>query len=719
MTTPVKNASRRKFLQSSGALSGALVIAFYLPMGGRAYAQAPKRVYPPNAFLKIGKDNTVTVVVKHLEFGQGVQTSLPMLVCEELECDWTKVKTEFAPADSVYGNLFWGGMQGTGGSSSVANSFDQLRRVGAQARTMLIQAAATQWKLKPEDLKAEKGFVIGPGGKKASFGSLADAAMKLPIPQDVKLKDPKDWKLIGKPTRRLDGPEKVDGKAVFGIDMKRPNLHTAVVMHPPVFGAQVKSFNVDKVKAVSGVTHVIEIGSGVAVVGKSYWAAKSGRDVLEVEWDTPSTAATLTSERLRADYRDLAKKPGGAVAKKADNPEAIKGAARTITAEYEFPFLAHAAMEPLNCTVELRADRAEIWAGTQMPGVDQAAAAKVFGFKPEQVKVNTLTAGGGFGRRANPNSDWIIDACEIAKGAQVPVKLVWSREDDIRGGYYRPMYVHRADIGLDAQGNIVGWNHVIVGQSILTGTPFEAFAVKEGVDGTSVEGVPDTKYDIPNLAVTLRTVGLPVPPLWWRSVGHTHTAYVMETLIDEIAAASKQDPVAFRRKLLAKEPRFVKVLDLAAEKAGWGTALPAGRARGVAIVESFGTICAQVAEVSLDNGAPKVHRVTAVIDCGPVVNPLTVEAQVQSAIAYGLGAALYSELTLKGGGVEQSNFHDYRVLRLSDMPQVSVYTVAGSPRVSGVGEPGTPPVGPAVANALAVLTGKRARVLPLANMKWA
>ncbi|QJR11795.1 Isoquinoline 1-oxidoreductase subunit beta [Usitatibacter rugosus] len=719
MTTSVKNASRRKFLQSSGALSGALVIAFYLPMGGRAYAQAPKMVYPPNAFLRIGKDNTVTVIVKHLEFGQGVQTSLPMLICEELECDWTKVKAELAPADPVYGNIFWGGMQGTGGSSSVANSFDQLRLVGAQARTMLIQAAATQWKLKPEELKADKGFVTGPGGKKASFGSLADAAMKLPIPQDVKLKDPKDWKLIGKPTRRLDAPDKVDGKAVFGIDVKRPNLHTAVVMHPPVFGAQVKSFNVDKVKAVSGVTHVIEIASGVAVVGKGYWAAKSGRDVLEVEWDIPRTASTLSTERLRADYRDLAGKPGGAVAKKADNPEAIKGAVRTISAEYEFPFLAHAAMEPLNCTVELRADGAEIWAGTQMPGVDQAAAAKVFGFKPEQVKVNTLTAGGGFGRRANPNSDWIIDACEIAKGAQVPVKLVWSREDDIRGGYYRPMYVHRADIGLDAQGNIVGWNHVVVGQSILTGTPFEAFAVKDGVDGTSVEGVPDTKYDIPNLAVTLRSVGLPVPPLWWRSVGHTHTGFVMETLIDEIAAASKQDPVAFRRKLLAKDPRFVKVLDLAAEKAGWGSPLPAGRARGVAIVESFGTICAQVAEVSLENGAPKVHRVTAAIDCGPVVNPMTVEAQVQSAIAYGLGAVLYSELTLKDGGVQQSNFHDYRVLRLSDMPQVSVFTVPGGTKVSGVGEPGTPPIGPAVANALAALTGKRARVLPLANMKWA
>ncbi|APV50443.1 hypothetical protein BWI17_12495 [Betaproteobacteria bacterium GR16-43] len=711
--------NRRDFLKSSTALSGALVIGFYLPAGGRAFAQAPaKMVYPPNAFLRIAKDNTVTVVVKHLEFGQGVQTSLPMLVCEELECDWTKVKTELAGSNPVYGNVFMGGFQITGGSSSVANSFDQMRLVGAQARTMLIQAAATQWKVKPETLKAENGFVVG-GGKKASFGSLADAAMKLPLPEGVKLKEPGQWKLVGKPTRRLDAPDKVDGKTVFGIDVKRPNLHTAVVMHAPVFGAQVKSFNADKVKAIPGVTHVIEITSGVAVLGKGYWAAKTGRDALEIEWDIPPESATLSTERLRADYRAEAKKPNGAVVKAAANADALKGAAKTIVAEYEFPFLAHAAMEPLNCTVEAREGSAEIWAGTQMPSVDQAAAAKVLGLQPAQVKINTMTTGGGFGRRANPNSDWIVDACEIAKAAKVPVKLVWSREDDIRGGYYRPMYVHRAEIGLDAQGNILGWNLDIVGQSILAGTPFESMMVKGGVDATSVEGTADTKYEIPNLAVKLHTVALPVPALWWRSVGHTHTAYVMETLIDEVAAASKQDPVEFRRKLLAKDAKFLAVLNLAAEKSGWGSALPPGRARGVAIVESFGTVCAQVAEVSLENGAPKVHRVTAAIDCGTVVNPLTVEAQVQSAIAYGLGAALYSELTLKQGGVVQSNFHDYRVLRLSDMPRVAVHVVPSGNKPSGVGEPGTPPIAPAVANALAALTGKRARVLPFANEKWA
>ncbi len=712
--------SRRQFLKGSGLLSGALVIGFHLPGGmGRAMAQAPQpMVFPPNAFLKIAKDNTITVVVKHLEFGQGVQTSLPMLICEELECDWTRVKTELAPAEAVYGNLAWGGMQGTGGSSSVANSFDQMRLVGAQARVMLIQAAADQWKLKASELRAEKGSVVGPGGKRATYGQLAEAAMKLPIPEKVALKDPKDWKLIGKPTRRLDSADKVAGKTVFGLDMKRPNLHTALVLHPPVFGARMKSFNVDKVKAVPGVTHVVELSSGIAVVGKSYWAAKSGRDALKVEWDL-GEGAEASSPKLRAQFAEQARKPGGAVASKAANPEAIKGAARTITADYEFPFLAHAPMEPLNCTVELRADGADVWTGTQMQGMDRPAAAKALGLPMEQVRLHTLDAGGGFGRRANPYADWIVEACEIAKQVKVPLKLVWTREDDIRGGFYRPMYHHRAEIGLDASGGIVGWNHAIVGQSIVGGTPFAAFLVKDGVDKTSVEGAADMPYDVPNLNVVLHTVKLVVPPLWWRSVGHSHTGFVVETLIDEIAAARKQDPVALRRELLAKHPRFLKVLDLAAEKAGWGTPLPAGRARGVAIVESFGTVCAQVAEVSLEKGAPKVHKVTAAIDCGLAVNPLTIEAQVQSAIAFGLGAALYGEITLKDGVVEQSNFHDYPVLRMSDMPRVTVHIVPGGTKPSGVGEPGTPPIGPAVANALATLTGKRARVLPLSKMKWA
>ena len=720
MKTAVRSSSRRRFLQSSAALAGALVLGFYLPGArNRAFAaDPPKMTYPPNAFLRIGKDNTVTIVVKHLEFGQGVQTSLPMLICEELECDWTKVKTELAPANPVYGNLAWGGAQGTGGSSSVANSWEQLRKVGAQARTMLVEAAAERWQVKPAQLKAEKGFVIGPGGKRASYGQLAEAAMKRPIPENVTLKDPKDWKLIGKPVKRLDSAEKVNGRTVFGIDVKRPNLHTAVIAHAPVFGARVKSFNADKVKSIEGVTHVVEIAGGVAVVGKGYWQAKTGRDALEVEWEIPEGAA-VSSETLRKQYLETAKKPGGAVVKKAANPEALKSAAQTIVAEYEFPFLAHAAMEPLNCTVEIRGESAEIWVGTQLQGVDQAAAARVLGLKPEQVTVHTQAAGGGFGRRANPSSDWIVEACSVAKRLKVPVKLVWSREDDMRGGYYRPMYAHRAQVGLDAQGNIVGWDHTIVGQSIGAGTPFEAFIVRDGVDATSVEGTHDSHYDIPNLAVTLHTTKLPVPPLWWRSVGHTHTGFVVETLIDEIAAASKQDPLMLRRKLLAKHPRDLKVLDLAAEKSGWGTPLPPGRARGIAIVESFGSVCAQVAEVSLDKGAVRVHRVTCAIDCGLAVNPLTVEAQMQSAIAYGLGAALHGEITLKDGKVEQSNFHDYPVLRMNEMPQVTVHIVPGGTKPTGVGEPGTPPIAPAVANALAALTGKRVRVLPLAKTKWA
>jgi isoquinoline 1-oxidoreductase beta subunit len=710
---------RRRFLQASAALTGGLVIGFYLPgRKGRAWAQQPAKMsFPPNAFLRIAKDNSVTLVVKHLEFGQGVSTALPMLIAEELECDWTKVKYELAPASPVYGNLFWGGIQGTGGSSSVANSWEQLRIVGAQARTMLLQAAAEQWKVKPADCKAANGTVTGPGGKKATFGQLAEAAMKLPVPEGVKLKEAREWKLIGKPTRRLDCLDKAEGRTVFGMDMKRPNLHVALVARPPAFGATLKNYNEEKLKAVPGVTHLIELGNAMAVVGRSFWAAKKGRDALQIEWNL-APAAGLSSDALRTRFAQAARGPGGVAAKKPANAEAIKGAAKTIAATFEFPFLAHAPMEPLNCTVELRDGGAEIWAGTQMQTGDQAAAAKILGLKPEQVKLNTLDAGGGFGRRANPHADWISEACEIARQVKVPVKLIWTREDDIRGGYYRPMYLHDVAIGLDAQGNIVGWSHAIVGQSILAGTAFEGMLVKDGVDLTSVEGTSDTHYDIPNLAVTLHSMKLAVPPLWWRSVGHSHTAYVMETLIDEIAAASGKDPVACRRALLAKHPRHLKVLDLVAEKSGWGTALPKGRARGVAIHESFGSVVAQVAEVSLEKGVPKVHKVTAAVDCGQVVNPLTVEAQVQGGIAFGLGAALTSELTLKDGQVEQSNFHDYEVLRMADMPQVSVHLVASSANPSGMGEPATPPIAPAVANALAVLTGKRARVLPLSKTKW-
>ncbi|HUL94908.1 MAG TPA: xanthine dehydrogenase family protein molybdopterin-binding subunit [Usitatibacter sp.] len=713
----MNNPSRRKFLQSSAAITGGLVIGFWLPeKGGRAFAQAPQPPkVPPNAFLRIGKDGSVTVMVKHLEFGQGVTTSLPMLVAEELECDWSKVRYELAPASPLYAHTAFG-VQMTGGSSSVWNSWDQLRTVGAQARTMLMQAAASQWKVKLSDVKAGKGFVVGPGGKKLSYGQLAEAASKLPVPDTVALKPAKDFTIIGKPTRRIDSPEKCDGSARFGLDVQRKDLHVAVVAHAPVFGALVKSMNAEGVKAVPGVTHVVEVTNGVAVVGHNFWAAKKGRDALQVEWDL-GPGAKLATPDLFAKFKEAAKTPG-TVARKAASPDAMKGAAKTVVAEYEFPYLAHAPMEPVNCTIEVQGDSAQIWVGSQFQGVDQPAAAKALGLKPEQVKLNTMLAGGGFGRRANPVSDYVVEACEIASKVKVPVKVVWTREDDIRGGYYRPMYVHRVEAGLDAQGKVAGWNHSIVGPSILAGTPFESMMVKDGVDATSVEGVADTPYDLPNLQLMLHSQNVEVPVLWWRSVGHSHTAFVMETMMDELAAAAGEDPVAFRRALLAKQPRVLGVLDLAASKSGWGSPLPKGRARGIAVHESFGSVCAQVAEVSLAGNDVKVHKVVAAFDCGLVVNPLTVEAQVQSAIAYGLGAALFSEITLKDGRVEQSNFHDYRVLRMNEMPLVEVHLAPGGDKPTGVGEPATPPIAPAVANALFALTGKRVRKLPMASMKW-
>jgi isoquinoline 1-oxidoreductase beta subunit len=703
--------SRRAFLKSSAAAAGGLVIGFYLPEGGkRAFAQPQVAPSAPNAFLRIGKDGSITVMVKHLEFGQGVTTSLPMILCEELECDWTKVHYALAPAAPEYAHTMFG-MQMTGGSSSVVNSWDQLRTVGAQARTMLMMAAAQQWNVPVTQVRAENGAIVGPAGKRATYGQLAEAAARLPVPAGVKLKDAKDFKLIGKPTRRIDSAEKTDGSAQFGMDMKKKDLLVAMVVHPPVFGGKLKGFGADKVKEVRGVTHVIDLGDAMAVVGNHFWACKKGREALETQWDLGPNAK-LSSADLAQQFRELAKTPG-TVAKKADNPAAAGAAAKKIVAEYEVPFLAHAPMEPLNCTVEVRDDGAEIWVGSQFQGVDQINAAKILGFKPEQVKLNTLLAGGGFGRRANPVSDYIVEACVIASKVKKPVKVVWTREDDIKGGFYRPMYVHRVEVGLDAQNKIVGWNHSIVGSSIVAGTAFEGMMVKGGVDPTSTEGVADTPYSIPNMNVELHTVKTGVPVLWWRSVGHSHTAFVMETMMDELAAAAGKDPVAFRREMLGGQPRVLRVLDLAAEKSGWGSALPKGRARGIAVHESFGSVCAHVAEVSLNGNDIRVHKVTTAFDCGLVVNPLTVEAQLQSAIAFGLSAALYSQITFKDGQVEQSNFHDYRVLRMNEMPVVQVHLVPGGDKPTGVGEPGVPPIAPAVANALFALNGKRARKLPL------
>ena len=708
------NTTRRQFLKASATAVGGLTIGFYLPGGNKlANAQAPQapNLNVPNAFLKIAKDGSVTVQVKHLEFGQGVMTSLPMLVAEELECDWTKVRSELAPGAPVYAHTMFG-MQITGGSSSVVNSWVQLRTVGAMARTMLISAAANQWKVDAAKCRAVNGMVMGPSGQKSNYGALADAANALPAPDKVALKEAKDFKIIGKPTRRIDAATKVNGAAKFGLDVTAkmlPNLHTAVVRHPPIFGARVGKIDASKVHGIPGVTHVVQISNGVAVVAKTFWAANKGRDALIVEWKMED-GIKVSTEDLKKSYRELAATPGPVA--KAGNIESLKSAAKTVSAEYDVPYLAHATMEPLNCTVALKPDSCEIWVGSQTQTLDQGAAAKVAGLKPEQVKLNTLIAGGGFGRRTNMGSDYVVEAVEIAKEVKVPVKTVWTRENDIKGGSYRPQYVHKVSAGLDANGKISAWDHVIVGQSIVAGTMFEPMMIKGGVDATSVEGVANTPYDIPNMQVVSHSPKSGVPVLFWRSVGHSHTAFVMETMMDDLAKSAGKDPIAFRREYLARHPRFLNVLNLLAEKSAWGSAAPNGVGRGMAIHECFGTICAHVADVSIVNGKIKVLRVVSVIDCGLVVNPLTVTAQVESAVAYGLSAALHGKITMKDGVVEQSNFHDYPVLRFAEMPKMEVHTVPGGSAPTGVGEPGLPPIAPAVSNAVFALTGKRLRELP-------
>ena len=734
----VSQPSRRKFLRTSTALTGGLVIGFHLPGANRiAEAQQPmlpmapsatqpapapapppeKPVYPPNAFIRIGADNSVTILVSKLEFGQGVLTSIPMLIAEELECDWAKVKAEHAPVAAVYNNPLLG-LQMTGGSMSVATSWDQLRTVGAQARTMLIQAAANEWKVPVTECRAERGEVVHTSGRKLAYGALADAANKLPLPEGVALKEPKDFKLIGKTTKRLDARDKSIGAAKFGIDMKLPNMLTAVVARPPVFGAKVKSFDIDEAQGIPGVRYVAEIPSGVVIIATSFWAAKKARDKVKVVWDDTGIDK-VSSDAQKAQYLALAKTPG-TPAKQSGDPNAIKAAAKTVVAEYDVPYLAHAPMEPLNCTVELTADSCKIWSGTQFQSVDRNAAAQAAGLKPEQVQITTMLAGGGFGRRAVPTSDYVVEAVQVARvvkravgeGKPVPpVRVIWTREDDIKGGYYRPAYVHRVEAGIDAQGQAVAWNQVIVGQSILGGTPFESMMVKNGIDSTSVEGAMEA-YAIPNVNISLHSPKAAVPVLWWRSVGNTHTAFVKETMLDELAKAAGKDPLEYRRALLASAPRELATLNLAADKAGWGSPLPAGRARGIAVHESFGSVCAQVAEVSVEGGKIKVHKVVAAIDCGIAVNPGGVAAQVESAITYGLSAALGGAITLKDGVVEQSNFHDYPPLRIGETPVVEVHIVPSSSKPSGVGEPGTPPIAPAVANAVFVLTGKRLRSLP-------
>ncbi len=712
--------TRREFLKTAGSVTTvALTIGFeWLGPSRRAVAvvRGPA-VFAPNAFLRIAADGSVTVIAKHVEMGQGAHTGIATVLAEELDADWAQVRVESAPANAkLYANLAFGTLQGTGGSSAMANSWSQLREAGAKGRAMLLSAASLEWKVPVSDLTVDKGVIYHAGSKRqASFGALAGKAAALPVPDKVTLKDPKDFKLIGHHAPRVDVPSKVDGTAQFTLDVALPGMLVALLKRPPLFGGTVKSFDPTAASAVPGVVKVVQVPHGVAVVAKSFWAAKQGREALSVEWDDSSAEKRSTSEMMD-EYRHLAEQPATSARKVGDAAAAIKNATHTLSASYEFPYLAHAPMEPLDAVVKLTAGSCEIWAGDQFQTIDQGNAAKMAGLDPQHVSIHTLYAGGSFGRRANVGSDYIVEAVSIAKayGADgTPIKLQWTREDDLHGGLYRPMYFHKLEAGLNEKKELVGWRHVIVGQSIMAGGPFEVM-VKDGIDPTSVEGAATIAYEIPNIDVELSTTKTGVPVLWWRVVGSSHTTFAVEAFIDEVAHAAGKDPFAFRRDLLEHEPRMKAVLELAADKAGWSSGpLPKGKGRGIAVGEAFKTYVAQVAEVSVDEaGRVTVDRVVCAVDCGIPINPDVIVAQMEGGIGFGLGAVMYGAITLKNGRVEQDNFNNYRVLRINEMPKVEVHIVPSAEEPTGVGEPGVAPIGPAVANAIFAATGTRVHMLP-------
>jgi len=662
--------------------------------------------------VRIGTDERVTVIVNHSEMGQGVYTSLPMLLAEELDADWTKVGYESAPVDPKYNHPAFG-MQMTGGSSSVWSGLEQFRQAGAAARAMLIAAAAQQWNVDASTCRTDSGAVLNGSSRKLTYGHLASAAAKLTPPEHVQLKDPKTFKLIGKPIKRLDTPEKLNGKAEFGIDVKLPGMVTAVIARPPIFGAKMKSFDDSRTRSIPGVRKVVAVPSGVAVIADTFWQAKTGRDALRVEWDEGSMQ-TFDTGKMMQDFRERVKSPGTSVRNDGDAAAALANAAKKIEAVYEVPYLSHLMMEPLNCTVDLRADSCEVWTGSQFQTIDRANAAKIAGLPPEKVQLHTTFLGGGFGRRANPQSDFVVEAVHVAKAVGAPVKVIWTREDDMAGGWYRPAFLHAIEGGVDASGNAVGWRSRLVGQSIMAGTPFAAMMMKgKDYDPASVEGVDDLPYAIPNVAVESHQAEINVPVQWWRSVGHSHTAFAVECFIDELAALAGKDPYQFRRALLQKQPRHLGVLNLAAEKARWDRPLPKGLGRGIAVHFAFGSYAASVAQVSVAEGKVRVHRMVCAIDCGQYVNPGIIKAQTEGGAIFGASAALYQELTFESGRLQQTNFHTFPVMRINECPEIETHIVESNEKSGGIGEPGVPCAAPAIANAVFAVTGKRVRRLPI------
>ncbi|MEQ1757122.1 MAG: xanthine dehydrogenase family protein molybdopterin-binding subunit [Vicinamibacterales bacterium] len=706
--------SRRTFLRTATAAGGGLMIGTYLPFGGETAAQIDALAagtFEPNVWIRIGADDSVRIMLSMLEMGQGVMTAMPMLVAEELDVDWNKVVTEWAPADRRYGNPNFGGSQTTAGSNSTRGMWKVLRNAGASGRAMLVTAAARTWNVAEDTLSTDKGEVVhAASGRRLRYGALVDTAASLPVPATVTLKDPKAFRLLGQSLARFDIPQKVAGQAEFGVDVTRPGMLVARVVRCPVFGGKVASVNADKAKAVPGVRQVVQISTGIAVVADGYWAASKGVQALEIKWDEGALAG-LNSADITKRFADLASRPGAIAREEGDADRALASAVRTVERVFEVPYLAHACMEPMNCTAEVTADRCDVWVPTQSQTATQAAAMAATGLPESKVFVHTSYLGGGFGRRGE--TDFVTDAVETAKAVGKPVKVMWSREDDIKHDYYRPVTYVRLWAALDAQGAPVAWKERLVQPSLLKRLQGSLDAMK-GVDRISVDGAATLPYDIPNIRVEYTEADPGIPYGFWRSVGNSVNGYVTEAFIDELAAEAKKDAYEFRRALLAKAPRQRAVLELAAEKSGWGRPLAAGRFRGIAVHECFGSIIGQVTEVSVSAaGAVRVHKVTCVVDCGWVVNPDTIKAQMEGGILYGLTAALKGEITIKDGRVVQSHFGDYPPMRINEAPETEVFIVPSTEAPGGIGEPSTAVAAGSLVNAIYAATGKRIYRLPI------
>ncbi|MGU3358746.1 molybdopterin cofactor-binding domain-containing protein [Methylobacterium sp. M6A4_1b] len=720
-TPPVP--SRRAFLGGATVAAGALVVGFTLDPAKFAQAAAGPDLSGlppmPNAFVRIAADDTVTVVIKHLDMGQGNTTGLATILADELDADWATIRTTFAPADAtLYNNFAFGPVQGTGGSTAIANSWVQLRKAGAAARAMLVAAAAERWKVPASEITVESGTVRhAASNRQARFGELAEAAAAQPVPKEPRLKEASAFTLIGKKGPRVDSVSKTDGTAIYSLDIRRPGQLTAVVAHSPRFGGTVRQVDDTAARAVAGVVDVVTIPTGVAVLAKDTWSAIKGRDALKVTWDD-SAAETRSSDAILADHRKRLETPGLVAAKKGDAAGAIAGSAKVLEAEFTFPYLAHAAMEPLNATIEKASDGTyDVFAGCQLQTIEQAVVAANLGVTTDKVRLHTQWAGGSFGRRATPSADYFAETASIvrATGGKAPVHLVWTREDDMAGGFYRPMVVHRLRAGLDAKGGITGWEHRTIGKSIMIGTAFETMIVKDGIDATTVEGASDTPYALPAYRFEVHNAREGVPVLWWRSVGHTHTAQAMEVFIDELAHAAGADPVAYRLGLLGGAPRLSATLKLAAEKAGWDPKKVADKNRGLGVAahESFGSYVAMVADVTAEDAKVKVNRIVAAVDVGVAVNPDVIRAQVEGAVGFALSSVLRNKITLKDGVVQEKNFDAYEPTRMSEMPVVEVHIVPSTAAPTGIGEPGVPVIAPAISNAIFAATGQRLRSLPL------